>query len=71
MYTLPVGIHSESCLFMPQSHFSWRLPDESKLGNVAGGQPFVAFVKNHLGISVVVMQQVKMQGRWLGIPQIS
>ena len=48
---------------MPQSHFPQCLDDESKSGDVYGGWPSVVTVKNCPGISIVVMQQVKIQGR--------
>ena len=46
---------------MLQSHFPQLLADESKWANFEGGRTSAAFVKNCPGISVVVMQHVKIQ----------
>ena len=51
---------------MPKSHCPRHLADKSKSGDLEGGWPLAVIVKNHPGISVVVMQQFQMQGPWLG-----
>ena len=45
---------------LPQSHFPQHPADESKSGNVEGGHRSTGMLKNHPGISVVVMHQFKM-----------
>ena len=50
---------------MLQAHFPWRPADKKKLADFEDSWPSEAYVKNHPGISVVVMQQVKMKGRQL------
>ena len=47
---------------MPQTHFPQPPADEPKSANFKGSRPFAAFVKNRLGISVVVMKASKNGG---------